>query len=69
MLRRFGRRRVVMGCGGLALGVLLLAGVGLYLLQRTYDDEVNRLSGALPAEAGRPRATLTRGPVARASTR
>ncbi|WP_165970529.1 LCP family protein [Actinomadura sp. 6K520] len=57
MLRRFGRRRVVIGCGGLALGVLLLAGVGLYLLQRTYDDQVNRISGALPAEAGRPTAT------------
>ncbi|XRQ11841.1 LCP family protein [Actinomadura welshii] len=57
MLRRWGKRRVIIGCGGLALGVLLVLAGGLYLLQRTYDDEVNRLSGAMPAEAGRPSST------------
>ena len=57
MLRRWGKRRVVVGCGGLALGVVLLLGVGLYLLQRAYDGEVDRIAGAMPTEAGRPSST------------
>jgi LCP family protein required for cell wall assembly len=57
MLRNMGRRRVVFGCGGLAIGVLLLLGAGLYLLQRAYDGEVGRVAGALPTSAGRPSST------------
>jgi LCP family protein required for cell wall assembly len=54
MLRNMGRRRVAFGCGGLALGVLLLLAGGLYLLQRAYNGEVKRVAGALPTGAGRP---------------
>ncbi|TYB46599.1 LCP family protein [Actinomadura chibensis] len=54
MLRNRSRRRVAIGCGGIALGVLLLAAGGLYLLQRAYDGGVRRIAGALPNEHGRP---------------
>ncbi|TDC76699.1 LCP family protein [Actinomadura sp. 7K507] len=57
MLRKWGRRRVVIGCGGTALGVVLLLAGGLYLLQRTYNDDVNRISGAMPTTSGRPSST------------
>ncbi|MEU8800325.1 LCP family protein [Spirillospora sp. NPDC048819] len=57
MLRKWGRRRVAVGCGGLALGVALLLGAGLYLLQGAYDDEVKRIAGAMPTAAGRPSST------------
>ncbi|TDC46356.1 LytR family transcriptional regulator [Actinomadura sp. KC345] len=57
MLRKWGRRRVVIGCGGTALGVVLLLVGGLYLLQRTYDDDVKRISGAMPTTSGRPSST------------
>ncbi|WP_131741907.1 LCP family protein [Actinomadura roseirufa] len=48
------RRRVLVGCGTLAAGFALLLGGGAYLLQRAYDGQIRRLSGALPAERGRP---------------
>ncbi|MCP9950144.1 LCP family protein [Actinomadura madurae] len=54
MLRNWGGRRVAFGCGGLLVGLLLVMGGGLYLLQRAYDGEVDRVSGALPTGAGRP---------------
>lgn len=54
MLRKTGRRRIVIGCGGLVLGIVLLVAGGLYLLQRSYDGEVRRVSGALPSRPGRP---------------
>ena len=57
MLRKWGRRRVLIGCGGTALGAVLLLVGGLYLLQRTYDDDVKRLSGAMPTTSGRPSST------------
>ncbi|MGP4023850.1 LCP family protein [Actinomadura sp. 3N407] len=57
MLRKWGRRRLAIGCGGLALGIAMLLGGGLYLLQRAYDGEVKRISGALPTAAGRPSST------------
>ena len=54
MLRNRSRRRVAIGCGGLALSALLLAGGGLYLLQRAYDGGVKRIAGALPTQRDRP---------------
>ncbi|MFA1541315.1 LCP family protein [Actinomadura monticuli] len=57
MLRNRSRRRVVIGCGGLAMGVLLLLAGGLYLLQRAYDGEVERVAGAMPSGGGRPEST------------
>ncbi|WP_433467382.1 LCP family protein [Spirillospora sp. CA-128828] len=57
MLRIRGGRRVVIGCGGLAVGVLLLLAGGLYLLQHAYDGGVRRVAGALPTGAGRPSST------------
>ncbi|MEU8122710.1 LCP family protein [Spirillospora sp. NPDC049024] len=54
MLRNRSRRRVIMGCGGLAAGLLLLLAGGLYFLQRFYDGEIKRVSGALPTAGGRP---------------
>ncbi|GAA4224395.1 hypothetical protein GCM10022254_03730 [Actinomadura meridiana] len=50
MLRIKNRRRVVVGCGALALGMLVLVGGGLYLLQRKYDGDVRRVAGALPTQ-------------------
>ncbi|MFA1545061.1 LCP family protein [Actinomadura chokoriensis] len=57
MLRNRSRRRVVIGCGGLAVGVLMLLAGGLYLLQRAYDGEVRRIAGAMPSGGGRPAST------------
>jgi LCP family protein required for cell wall assembly len=54
MLRIGNRRRVVVGCGAVALGLLLLAGGGLYLLQRKYNGDVRRIAGAMPDHHGRP---------------
>ncbi|TDD33823.1 LytR family transcriptional regulator [Actinomadura sp. KC06] len=54
MLRNRSRRQVIIGCGAVALGLLLLVGGGLYLLQRTYDGDVRRIAGALPSPGGRP---------------
>ncbi len=45
---------MIMGCGGLAAGLLLLLAGGLYFLQRFYDGEIKRVSGALPTAGGRP---------------
>lgn len=50
------RRRVLIGCAVLAVGALLLAGGGAYLLQRAYDGQVRRIAGALPTERDRPAA-------------
>ncbi|TDD81044.1 LytR family transcriptional regulator, partial [Actinomadura darangshiensis] len=50
-------KRQVIGCGGLAVGVLLLLAGGLYLLQRAYNGDVKRVAGALPGGAGRPSST------------
>ena len=36
------------------MGMLVLLACGLYLLQRAYDGEVERVAGALPTGAGRP---------------
>ncbi len=57
LLRNTSRRRVAIGCGGLAVGVLILLAGGLYLLQRAYNGEVGRVAGALPSGAGRPAST------------
>ncbi|WP_433230140.1 LCP family protein [Actinomadura formosensis] len=57
MLRNKGRRRVAIGCGGLALGLLVLLASGFYLLQRAYNGEVRRVAGALPTAPGRPSST------------
>ncbi|GAA4375523.1 hypothetical protein GCM10023088_33110 [Actinomadura verrucosospora] len=45
---------MIIGCAGLATGLVLLLAGGLYLLQRFYDGEVRRVSGALPTAGGRP---------------
>ncbi|MBT2208613.1 LCP family protein [Actinomadura sp. NEAU-AAG7] len=54
MLESGRRRRVLIGCGALAVGALLLLGGGAYLLQRAYDGQVRRIAGALPEGKGRP---------------
>ncbi|WP_141578116.1 LCP family protein [Actinomadura sp. WMMA1423] len=57
MLRNTSRRRVVMGCAGLAVGLVLMLAGGLYFLQRFYNGEIRRVSGALPGSGGRPPAS------------
>jgi LCP family protein required for cell wall assembly len=51
------RRRVLIGCGGLVVGALLLFGGGAYLLENAYNDGVKRIAGAMPERSGRPMST------------
>ncbi len=56
MLESGSRRRVLIGCGVLALGLVTLLGGGAYWLQRAYDGQIRRISGALPTDRSRPAA-------------
>ncbi|MEU9018352.1 LCP family protein [Actinomadura sp. NPDC048394] len=51
------RRRVLIGCGVLAAGALVLLGGGAYLLENAYNDGVKRIKGAMPERSGRPVST------------
>ncbi|MFV2174640.1 LCP family protein [Actinomadura sp. LOL_016] len=51
------RRRILIGCGGAALALLLVVVGGAYALQRSYDGQVERVEGALPTAGDRPAGT------------